>query len=223
MRRDVRSGGCPSRAGLVAAVVVAALAGGCASPKPERFHTLLASEPAAAPVAASASAAASAPIYIDVLPVNVPAQVDHAQWVLRQGDDSLLLLEQERWAAPLRDELRGAVVARLTSKWGAIDVRGVAMPVGPLWRVRLNVQRFESWPGREARIEATWSLSSSQRDAPVVVCRDAASEGAAGADVPALAAAHRRALTRLADRIGERLKALAAGRTPATPCPQSPV
>jgi uncharacterized protein len=188
-----------------APLLAALLAGACSTPKlTERFHTLLPAERAAA---ASATA-----IPIEMPPVAVPAQVDHAQWVVRQPDDSLLMLEQDRWAAPLRDELRGAIVERLTSQWGAIDVRGVAQPAPAVWRVRVDVQRFESIPGREARLEATWSLSVSQRGGSMpLVCRTALVEQPAADGIPGLAAAHRRAAVRLADEIGARLKALQAG------------
>lgn len=178
----------------------------CSSPKPpERFHTLL-------PAQAAASAPAASPVYVDVLPVGVPPQVDHAQWVVRQGDDSLLMLEQDRWAAPLADELRGAIAERLASQWGAVDIRGVALPQPSIWRVRVYVQRFESMPGREARIESVWSVSGTQRGAATLVCRSARVEPVSGADVSSLAAAHRRAVTALADEIGRRLRAMQAGQ-----------
>ena len=196
----------------VLSIVMAAagLAAGCASSKlPERFHTLLAA-------AGAAPAPIANPVYVDVLPVQMPAQVDHAQWVVRQPDDSLLVLEQERWAAPLSDELRGAIVEHLAARWNAVDVRGVGQPVGAVWRVRIDVQRFESMPGREARVEATWSLSvpasaASARAAATLVCRSAFAEPVAEGGVPALAAAHRRIVGRLADEIGPRLKAMSAG------------
>jgi len=204
MRRRTRS--VAAFASFIAAGLVLA---GCSTPAPERFHTLLTSDSfASAP-------AASAPIYVDIGPVSVPAQVDHAQWVLRQPDESLLLLEQDRWAAPLADELRGALAARLASRWGAIDVRGVAIPMAAIWRVRVDVQRFESIPGREARIESTWSLSSSQRGGQTLVCRHVAHEDAAGTGVAVLAAAHRQAVTKLADAIGRQLAALGAGQSAA--------
>lgn len=184
----------------------ALLAGACSTPKlAERFHTLLPAE-RAAPADANA-------IAVDVTPVAVPPQVDHAQWAVRQPDDSLLLLEQDRWAAPLGDELRSAIAERLTAQWGAIDVRAVATPASAVWRVRVDVQRFESVPGREARLEATWSLAGSQRgSAPPLVCRSAFAEKPAADGIPELAAAHRRAVVRLADTLGEQLKALQAGR-----------
>jgi uncharacterized lipoprotein YmbA len=198
--------GLPVRAVVV---MVACLVGsGCSTPRlPERFHTLLPSE-------RSAAAPAANPLYVDVAAVSVPAQVYHAQWVVRQADDSLLMLEQDRWAAPLRDELRAAIVDRLTARWAAVDVRGLAQPAPATWRVRVDVQRFESVPGNGVRLEASWSLASSQRGASTVVCRSALSEAVVEASVPALAAAHRRAVARLADEIGQRLQASHAGQQP---------
>lgn len=191
------------------AACVALVVAGCSSNKlPERFHTLVPSERAA-----SAPATAATPIYVDVLPVTVPEQVNHAQWVVRQPDDSLLMLEQDRWAAPLPDELRSALVERLTSQWSALDVRGVAMVAPSVWRVRVDVQRFESIPGREARIEGTWSIASSARGGVTLVCRSTLREAAGGAGVSGLAEAHRRAVVRLADEIGQRLRELHAGRS----------
>lgn len=177
----------------------------CSSTKlPERFHTLVPSEHAMPVVVLS-------PIYVDVLPVTVPEQVDHAQWVVRQPDESLLILEQDRWAAPLQDEIRGALVERLNDQWGAVDVRAVALPQPSIWRIRVDVQRFESIPAKEARIESTWSVSSTQRGGVTLVCRSVSREDANGGDISSLAAAHRKAVMKLADEIGLRLKAMQTG------------
>lgn len=191
------------RGSLVAAAV--AVLAACSSTKlPERFYTLLPSERAT-------NVAVTSPIYVDVLPVTVPEQVDHAQWMVRQPDDSLLMLEQDRWAAPLQDEIRGALVDRLNAQWGAMDVRAVALPQPSIWRIRVDVQRFESIPSREARIESTWSLSSTQRGGVTLACRSVSREDVSGDSIASLAAAHRKAVMRLADEIGLRLKAMQAG------------
>jgi len=189
----------------VAAGLAAMLAACSGTRMPERFHSLLGAE--RAPPAARAT-----PVYVDVAPVRVPAQVDRAQWAVRQADDSLLLLEQDRWASPLAEELRGAIVEGLSARWSALDVGGVALPAPAVWRVRVDVQRFESLPGREARLDAAWSLSSSQRGGATLVCRHVLAEGTAEAGVAALAAAHRRAVARLVDEIGRRLQAMHAGQ-----------
>ncbi len=205
---------------IVLVAALGALVVGCSTSKlPERFHTLVPADAAAVAVpadvareaSASASATVGSPVYVDVLPVSIPPQVDHAQWAVRQPDDSLLLLEQDRWAAPLQDELRGAIVARLTARWGAVDVRGVAPPQSTVWRVRVDVQRFESLPGREARIEAAWSVLSTQRGAVALVCRSVLHEAVSQSSVAALADGHRRAVRRLADEIGRSIQAGAVG------------
>jgi len=201
-----------ARVAALAAFVVASCLAGCGilgKTVPERFHTLL-------PEAGAAAAApAPAPVHIDVLPVAVPAQVDHAQWVVRQPDGSLLMLEQDRWAASLPDELRGALVDGLAARWGGVDVRSVGAPATAVWRVRVDVQRFESVPGREARLEAAWSVSlppsSAVREGRSLVCRDAFAEPVGQPSVDALAAGHRRNVARLVDAIGQRLQGMAAG------------
>ena len=197
----------PVIAGSIALSSVLLAVGCSTTAPPERFHTLLPGD------RAIGTAATVNPVHIDVAAVGVPPQVDHAQWVVRQADDSLLMLEQDRWAAPLRDELRSAIVDRLAARWSAIDVRSVAAAAPASWRLRVDVQRFESIPGREARLEATWSLSPSRPGTPVLVCRSSFSDTVAGADVAALAAAHRRVVVKLADEIGQRLAALHNGST----------
>jgi len=201
---------------IVVVAALGALAVGCSTSKlPERFHTLVPVDAAAMPVQGDAARTASprasmpaaAPVYVDVLPVSIPPQVDHPQWAVRQADGSMLLLEQDRWAAPVQEELRGAIVARLTSAWGAVDVRGVAPPQAAVWRVRVDVQRFESVPGREARIEAAWSVLSTQRGATALVCRSVLQEAVSQQSVSSLADGHMRAVTRLADEIGRSIQA----------------
>ncbi|KQW14656.1 hypothetical protein ASE08_20260 [Rhizobacter sp. Root16D2] len=190
-------------ASLIAMAAVAATIAGCASQPPVRFHSLL---PAVSSAAAASAPAATAPLVIELGPVTVPAAVDQPQWVLRAGDDSLRVLEGERWVAPLRDELRAAVMARLAERFNAVDAR---MQPGAAsgWRVRIEVQRFESVLGREAWIDAAWSATSVATPVRTVACTSHLHE-TAGSDAPSIAAAHRRAVQRLADQIGERLRAM---------------
>lgn len=190
--------------GAAAIAMAVLLASGCATrTPPERFHTLLPAEPRAV-------ATPGPLIGIDLMRVTVPAQVNHAQWAVRQPDGSLRLLEQERWAAPLADELRAALVNRLADRWGVMDLRGVDA-ARAAWRVRVDVQRFELMPGREARLDAAWSLSSVNGTSAVLVCRTALTEAVSEGGAPALAQAHQRAAQKLADQIGERLRQAQAG------------
>ena len=185
------------RAWIAASLIAMA---GCASQPPVRFHSLL---PAVSSAPAASAPNASAPLVVELGPVTVPAAVDQPQWVLRAGDDSLRVLEGERWVAPLRDELRAAVMARLAERFNAVDARTQPGPASG-WRLRIEVQRFESMLGREAWIEAAWSATSVATPVRTLACTSRLHE-TAGSDAPSIAAAHRRAVQRLADQIGERL------------------
>ena len=193
------------------ALALALALGACASDPPTRFHSLLPGQAPRSPVpAAGASPGGPAtPVSIALAPLRVPVQVDQPQWLVRLPDDSLQLLEQDRWAAPLRDELHAALLEALALRWNATDSRTPGGGPAPGWRIVVDVTRFESMLGREARLEARWSIAATAAGAPMLACHSVLREAA---DTPiAIAQAHRRAVVRLADAIGVPLQALAKG------------
>ena len=191
----------------------------CAAPPPVRFHTLM----PAGPHAANTSAGELVAVLVSLSPIGLPAQVDQPQWLVRLPDDTMTLLEQDRWAGPLRDELRHALLEALIARWGAVDARtaapapttGQAPAWRVVWQVTVDVARFESSPGLEARLDSRWSASTGQPGTPSLSCsavlREPVPDG-----MPALAQGHRLAATRLADQIGRALQALQRGQ--ATSC-----
>ena len=46
-------------------------------------------------------------------PINLPAEVDRPQIVVRDGPDQILISEQERWAAPLKESLPRLIATQL--------------------------------------------------------------------------------------------------------------
>ncbi|MEP7301041.1 MAG: PqiC family protein [Caldimonas sp.] len=188
----------------LAAACLLGLAACSASAPPTRLHTLM---PVDYP--ARAAAAGAGPIAIVLEPITVPAQVDQPQWLVRLPDESVAVLEQERWASPLRDELRQALLEQLAARYGAVETRAPANASPPAVRIALDLRRFESIPGREARIDGVWTLVAGS-GAPALRC-EAMLREAASAGMPALAAAHRRAVARLAEAIGASLMALRGG------------
>ena len=194
---------------LALAVALAmAFVAGCASTPATRYHSLLSTD------AASARDAGLPPLPVHLAAVRVPASVDQQQWVVRLGDDSLRVLEGEQWVSPLRDELHAALFERLAQRYAAVDARSV--PGQPALRVTVEVQRFESIAGKEVWLDSLWSAQADGAKTVALLCRSSLREPAAG-ELPALAAAHRRAVVRLADQIGSQLLALANGA--GTRCP----
>jgi uncharacterized protein len=181
---------------LMAAGAISALAA-CSSPD-SRFYTL--GGAAAGSAMTTAMMRSPASFYLAVAPVDMPPQVAKNQMVVQDGAAQVRVLEDERWASLPADEVRRALSADLTQQLGAIDVFGTPYPDGArVYRVKVNVQRFESAPGSRALIDAVWSVRGADGQ-PVLTCRTVA-EQPVGAGYDALVAGHRRAVDQLASEI----------------------
>jgi uncharacterized lipoprotein YmbA len=195
----------PARAAACLAACAGLLAlAACSSSPPSHFYTLGAD---AAP--ATARSAPTPPLLIEVSPVDVPSQVAKNQLVVQTGSTQVQILEQERWASLPGDEIRRALSSDLTQQLGTIDVYGTAYPEGtPVYRVNVNVQRFESWPGSHALIDAVWSVRA-VRSETIVTCRSTVNEPVtAGYD--ALVDGHRQAVQQISAQIASGIRAMAA-------------
>jgi uncharacterized lipoprotein YmbA len=176
---------------------------------------------ASAPAAAASVRTSAAPAWlIEVAPIDVPPQVAKNQLVVQTGPTQVKVLEEERWASLPGDELRRALSTSLTQQLNTIDVYGTAYSdTTPVYRVSMNVQRFESWPGSHALIDAVWSVRSVRTQA-VLTCRSVVSQPVSGG-YDALAEGHRRAVRQIATQISAAVRALAAapakGAAPACP------
>jgi len=196
------------------AAMTAGLLAACGS-VPTHFYTLL---PPAQPNAATIAAAAFA---IEVAPVAVPTEVDQAQWIVRTGQGEVALLENERWAAPLGDELRAAFADELTRLLGARDVYNSSKRPGQaVYHIQVHVRRFESVPGQHALIEADWSIA--RRDGtvgPTLECQSRASQSVEPG-YAALAVGHQRAIAAIAARIALAVRGAAANAIACPPVEQ---
>ena len=131
------------------------LAAGCAS-APTQYLTLV---PPGIKSAASTVVGAVHPL----VTVSVPGQVDQPNLVVRVADGSLLLLETVRWIAPLREEIRSALVLSLADQLAA------ASPLPA--RIHVDIERFDSVPNHYASIEAVWSLTRTPGPRATLACR----------------------------------------------------
>lgn len=189
------------------AVLLIVLLTGCstASP-PTRYHSLVAALPASG---AGAKALPAPRLHVQVLPVLVPVQVDVPQLVVRNADDSLSVLEYERWIAPLGDEIRDAVTLRIDQMLAQAGPGAVS---DRTWRVRIDVQRFDSMLARAASMQVQWSLRAT--GGGLSLRCQASYEQPVGPGVGALAAGHRALVERLGDVIGQALKTAGGGSEP---------
>jgi uncharacterized lipoprotein YmbA len=201
--------GARRRAGRRVLLAFAGLAlAACAAAPTVHLHTLMPLE--ALPRAALAPTAAGEAPILALETVHVPAQADQPQWLVRVADGSLVLLEQERWASPLPDELRDALRETLARRYGAVEATPATPADARRWGLRVDVTRFESAPDR-VRLEATWNLIRTPPSPGTALRCVALLEEAGDGSMNGIAAAHRRAVMRLADAIGGQLLLLSRG------------
>ncbi|KVE39827.1 PqiC family protein [Burkholderia sp. TSV86] len=197
---------------VLAGAAAAALAA-CSSP-PTRFYTLDAAAAAAASTPAPAPAVSANPAFLIQVPaIDVPEQVAMNQFVVQKSPSQVDVLEQTRWVSQPADEIRRALSSALTRRLDTIDVANSAYPANvPVYRISVNVQRFESWPDRHAALTAVWSVRALPSQM-VMTCRTDVVEPVQPG-YGALVDGHRRAIGVLADQITAGVHAIAAARAP---------
>jgi len=177
----------------------AALAAGCASTAPARFYTLSVETPQA-PAAQGPSIAVAA--------VTVPDTVDRPQLVVAVNANEVIILEQHRWAEPLKGELARVLAENLSRASG--NARVAAYPqnasLNANYRVLVDFQRFAGHPEGDVVLDVLWSVRA--KDGERLRRGRSSARESAGKGYDALVAAYSRALATLAREIAAALKEL---------------
>ena len=173
---------------LIAIVFVAVVVAGCAS-SPSRFYTLNAT--------AKSDGVSAAQYAVAVGPVTIPAGVDRPQFTVRVAPNRVAIDEFNRWAEPLNENIASVVAADLATLLGTSRVAAVSLAnFDPAYRVAIDIQRFESVPGKSAQLEAVWVVHK-VAGSVTLSGRTIADEPVSGSGFEALAAAHSRALAKV--------------------------
>lgn len=178
----------------------------CQSTPPLQQYTLL-------PPTTAVTAPARDPAFrVIVEPVTIPVQVDVPYFVVREGRNRLTSVETQRWAAPLADEVRAALIDGLHRGAGIAVGTDSTRAVGlPVYRLRVGLRRFDSVLGQQALIDAAWSVESLTDPDTGASC-DSTVAVSIGDGYPALADGHQRAMKELAGRIAAGIDSVHAGR-----------
>jgi uncharacterized lipoprotein YmbA len=183
---------------------------GCTS-APVRYYTLTPPPDKTLPVSETSLA-------IDVRVVHTPPQLNRAELMVRTGPTEVALLENERWASAVHDEIKDAVRLELQRRLGRMT--GLR-PAFTKLTLAIDVQHLEAELGRYALLEASWSatLSATGSDgARATMCTFQAEEkihaGYAG-----MVEGYQREIAALADAIVAALTSSASGID--VPCQKS--
>ncbi|OZI19344.1 hypothetical protein CAL26_17060 [Bordetella genomosp. 9] len=197
---------------LLAPTLIAAALAGCAASPPVNYYTLLTPETAAA----QAPRDGQPPYLLEVLPVTVPSQADQPQIMMRQSDGAVSAYYSDRWTAPLPDEIRGALSYNLVRDLGVLDVQTLSAPSdAAMWRVQVDVQRFDAAAGGSAVLDATWRVRPVNLQGRGLLCRSVIRMPLGGSSPGNAVAAQQKATVALAATIASAIRSGGAQATAA--------
>jgi uncharacterized lipoprotein YmbA len=192
---------------LGALALAAALAACVGAPAPrEQFFTLASPNPGVAPPTSASPSAF-------VGPISVPAAVDRTSMVLSTGAHEVEISDRYRWAEPLRDGIARVVAETLSRELGSSRVLSSRMGAGTTvdYRVSIEVQRFDSSLEQGATLDALWTVTP--RAGAARTGRTFVHEADSTHTPGGIAAAHGRALQRLAADIANAIRAAGAAKS----------
>ena len=185
----------PRATSVLVLLLLTAVTAGCATTTPSRYYTL---------TAATAIPVKSSVIAVSVGPVSVPSLVDRPQIVVTIGPNAVRLDEFNRWASTLQDNVSRVIAENLVAILGTSRVtRYPQMSSADAdYSIAIDVQRFESVPGKSAMLDAAWTVRG-MKAGTAQTGRTNVREAVGDDSYEALAAAHSRALARLSQDIAD--------------------
>ena len=143
-----------------------------------------------------------------MLTISLPPLVDRRQMVIATSADQLLVLEHERWAAPLSDLVMQTLGRDLEQRRADVLVadRGFDQPSLIPVKIRVDIVRMSVRAGAQATLEAHWRVVDARRNTDEVGGETFTSP-VAGGDYAAVARAFSNDLSSLADRLAAKIPA----------------
>jgi uncharacterized lipoprotein YmbA len=189
----------PARLACIAAL---AILGACAGAPATRHITLDDGRPLVARSSLTPG--------IAVVRASVPDRIDRPQLVLRSESNHVALSEQYRWAEPLRRQIPRLIANDLgelldSSRIAALSAEDAGFAVD--FKLALDFQQLDAIIGQGVDVDVLWRLEP--RSGKSLVGRSSFRQALSGAatDQPALVAAQRQALRRVAAEIAKEVAA----------------
>ena len=138
---------------LLTAMCILSLLSACATSRPDHFY-ILSTQPQ------GASEARSTPATQVALRVTLPSLVDRSEMILDTSADGVIVLEHERWAAPLADLVTQTLAQDLERRRSDLLVaaQSVNYASGPVIKVAVDVVQMTVHRSERASIETHWRI-----------------------------------------------------------------
>jgi hypothetical protein len=134
---------------------LASVSVGCTS-APVHYYTL-------APPSDNTLPASETTLAIEVRVVHIPPQLNRSELMVRTGPTEVTLLENERWASPVKDEIKDALRLELQRRLSRMTGSNPALTKLTL---DIDLQQLEAELGQYALLEASWSATLSATGPP---------------------------------------------------------
>jgi uncharacterized protein len=172
----------------------------CVSSRPDHFYILSALPQAAAEVHPAAELQA-------VLKVTLPPWADRSEMLLNTSAGEVIVLEHERWAAPLADLVRQTLALDIERRRADMTVadREVNRSNAPAIGITVDVVQMTVHRGERALIEAHWRIHDPRTGSDTVGGGEFAA-ALAGEGYASVAQALSECLGALADRLVQQLR-----------------
>lgn len=134
---------------------------GCASTVPSRFYQLNSLKTGDALTVAGAHEQA---VILAIGPLRIPDYLDRPQIVTRSGRSELRLAEFDRWAGSLEKDIIRVLAEDVSALLPADRffvihwVSASQSAASSLYRVEVNIIRFEGAPGESVMLNAQWAV-----------------------------------------------------------------
>ncbi|GGC68990.1 lipoprotein [Undibacterium terreum] len=150
--------------GLVMLVSTLVLAG-CATPATERYYRI------AYPGNAAADAGDAAGVQYELIlgSVQIPESINRPQLVVQKSATEASITDDQRWVAPLDEQIAQAVIANLRGQlpgaWLASSTAGLAASGQglPRYHLKIQVEQLLILSGDKVVLEANWVLQDGSR------------------------------------------------------------
>ena len=183
---------------IAPAVGILCLLIGCVTGRPDHFYILSVQPPGQGP-------ARTAPTALATLKVRLPSLLDRAQMVLNESTDGVVVLEHERWAAPLTDLVTQTLAQDIERRRSDLLVGGaVNQSAVGLIKITVDIVQASVRRGASASIEIHWRILD-MRSGKDIVGGDIFSARLRQDDYAAVAQGLSETLAQIADRLAEQI------------------
>ena len=166
-----------------------------------------------------ASSSGDVKVLVEIAPVSLPDRVDRPEIVAGETDGRVRVLEFDRWAGELSNEIGLVLDRTLWTRLGAANVyqaplSETAAGRKPYFRLNVSLTRFDAVPGSGATVDGTWTLRRLGGER-LAACRFTAVQPLAGESAEEIASSLRQAVGVFAGAVATSMEKLqGGGRTP---------